>query len=431
MSYIIDRRLNSKNKSAVNRTRFLGRYRSHIKKAVEDAVTKRSITDIDSGENIVIPKKDLSEPKFRHDKGGKRQIVSPGNQEYLSGDKIQRPTGGSGSGSGSGNASNSGDGMDEFSFQITQEEFLEFLFEDLELPNLIKRQLAGVETFKFMRAGIVSQGTPAKLNIVRSLRQATARRIALRASIHQKIKELEEEKEQIQQKDSLFQDEKRLAMIFEQIKLLQKRKGKIPFIDEFDLRYNLHVKVPQPSSKAVMFCIMDVSGSMNQSMKDMAKRFFILLYLFLKRNYQKIEVVFIRHHTSAKEVDEHEFFYSRETGGTIVSSALKMMNEVITARYNPSEWNIYGAQASDGDNWNDDSPLCRKILTENILPLVQYFAYVEINARRPQALWREYKIIEESFSDYFSMQQIGGPQDIYPVFRELFQKKSRSGGVVA
>ena len=96
--------------------------------------------------------------------------------------------------------------------------------------------------------------------------------------------------------------------------------------------------------------------------KDTAKRFFILLYLFLKRNYERIDVVFIRHHTVAKEVDEQEFFYSRETGGTVVSSALKLMHEIVQDRYSPNEWNIYGAQASDGDNWNDDSPICSRIL---------------------------------------------------------------------
>src|SRR5690606_17167022 len=105
--------------------------------------------------------------------------------------------------------------------------------------------------------------------------------------------------------------------------------SRVPWLDDFDLKYNLHVKDPAPSSKAVMFCLMDVSGSMNQATKDMAKRFFILLYLFLKRNYEHTEVVFIRHHTSAKEVDEEEFFYSRETGGTIVSSALKLMKQIL------------------------------------------------------------------------------------------------------
>ena len=139
----------------------------------------------------------------------------------------------------------------------------------------------------------------------------------------------------------------------------------MPFLDTNDLRYNLHVKRPVPTSQAVMFCLMDVSGSMDQQIKDMAKRFYLLLYMFLKRHYERTDIVFIRHHTVAKEVDEQEFFYSRETGGTVVSSALRLMKEVIDARYSPNEWNIYGAQASDGDNWNDDSPICRKLLEKS------------------------------------------------------------------
>ena len=117
-----------------------------------------------------------------------------------------------------------------------------------------------------------------------------------------------------------------------------------------------------------MFCLMDVSGSMDEERKDIAKRFFILLYLFLTRNYERIEVVFIRHHTIAKEVDEDEFFHSRESGGTVVSSALKLMQEIIRERYPLTEWNIYAAQASDGDNWDDDSSsaiTCRRASTPN------------------------------------------------------------------
>jgi hypothetical protein len=422
MSYIIDRRLNGKNKSAVNRQRFLSRHRAHIKKAVADAVSNRSITDLDSGESVVIPKRDLSEPVFRHGQGGKRDMVLPGNKQYHRGDKISRPPQGAG-GSGDGQASDSGDGMDEFVFQITQEEFLEFLFDDLELPNLLKRQLAGIESFKMVRAGIVSDGNPSKLNVVRSLKQSKSRKIALTGASKRRLKLLEAQLQEMQQQDSILRDAAKIAVLEEQIAQLKRKIKRIPFIDTIDLRYNHHVRQPKPSSKAVMFCLMDVSGSMNQSMKDMAKRFFILLYLFLKRNYQKIEVVFIRHHTSAKEVDEQDFFYSRETGGTIVSSALKLMDQIVTDRYSPAEWNIYGAQASDGDNWNDDSPLCRQILTEHILPKSQYYAYIEINPRRHQALWREYESVQAENPDYFAMQQIADPADIYPVFRELFQKR--------
>ncbi len=421
MTYIVDRRVNGKNKSAVNRQRFLQRYKKHIKKAVSESISQRSITDVEKGENISIPKKDISEPVIHHGQGGRRSIVHPGNKEFVKGDRIPRQSGGDGSG-GEGEASDSGEGEDAFVFQITQDEFLEFLFDDLELPNLVKRQLAGVESFKQVHGGIISEGTPSRINIGRSMRSATARRMALGSASKKRLRQLENELEEVLAKEFVSQDQTRIKELKSEIEKLQKKIKRIPYIDTFDLRYNLKIKQPQPVAKAVMFCIMDVSGSMSQVTKDIAKRFFILLYMFLKRNYKKIDVVFIRHHTVAKEVDEEEFFYSRETGGTIVSSALKLMNEIIEERYSPEEWNIYTAQASDGDNWNDDSPVCSKMLTENILPVSQYYAYLEITPRQLQALWHEYTKVQSTHPEEFAMQQLVSAADIFPVFRELFQR---------
>ncbi len=168
---------------------------------------------------------------------------------------------------------------------------------------------------------------------------------------------------------------------------------------------------------------MDVSGSMDEMKKEIAKQFFILLYLFLTKNYENIELVFIRHHTSAKEVDEKTFFYSRETGGTVVSSALELLAQTIEERYPPSAWNIYVAQASDGDNWNADSPYCQTLLQEKIMAYVQYFAYVEIMPRHHQSLWEAYGIVQGHFP-HFAMQHIDKVDQIYPVFRDLFARKT-------
>ncbi|WP_250656994.1 YeaH/YhbH family protein [Alkalimarinus coralli] len=428
ITHVIDRRLNGKNKSAVNRERFLKRYRHHIKKAVSDAIDKRSITDIERGESVSIPAKDIAEPVFRHGQGGKREAIHPGNKEFVAGDTLPRPPSGTGAGSGSGQASDSGEGMDEFVFNISQEEFLDFMFEDLELPNLIKKQLKDTTSYKYVRAGFSNKGVPAKINIVRSLRGAYARRIALTGKSREAIRKLERKLEELESapevKDPAFSNKDLIKSLKDEIQRLKERVKKIPWIDEFDLKFNQHIKQPIPTTSAVMFCLMDVSGSMSQMHKDIAKRFFILLYMFLRRNYQKIDVVFIRHHTSAKEVDEEEFFYSRETGGTIVSSALKLMNEVMEQRYPASDWNIYAAQASDGDNWNDDSPLCGKLLSEKILPMVQYYSYIEITPHEHQMLWHEYEKLSGQFEDSFAMQQIVDSGDIYPVFRKLFQKKN-------
>ena len=333
MTHVVDRRLNGKNKSAVNRERFLRRYRHHIKKAVADAVHRRSITDIERGENVSIPSRDTDEPIFHHGQGGKREMVHPGNKEFVTGDTVPKPPGGGGGGQGQGQASPDGEGMDEFAFQITQEEFLDFLFDDLELPNLARKKLKDTEAFKYVRSGFSTQGIPAKLDVVRSLRGAHARRLGLGGARRKKIRRMEEElaalKSAPEDLDPAFSHEDQIKALEDEIADLKANVRRIPFIDEIDLRYRQHVKKPQPATSAVMFCLMDVSGSMTQMHKDIAKRFFILLYLFLKKNYKKIEVVFIRHHTSAKEVDEEEFFYSRETGGTIVSSALKDRKSVV------------------------------------------------------------------------------------------------------
>ncbi len=417
---LIDRRPNGKHKSAVNRQRFLRRYRKHIKEAVADAVNKRSITDTDRGDEISIPRKDVSEPRFRHGMGGRQQRVLPGNKEFVTGDRIARPSGGASGGSG-GQASDSGEGMDEFVFELTQQEFLDFMFADLELPNLVKKQLKEAEAFRSIQGGYTSDGVPARLNIVQSLRGAHARRIALGGAIRRQMKALNEELETLQQQPAAVG---RVHEIREQLERLQRRLNQIPFLDDFDLRYNNFIHQPLPTTSAVMFCLMDVSGSMTQEIKNLAKRFFILLHMFLKRNYQKIDVVFIRHHTVAKEVDEEEFFYSRETGGTVVSSALKLMDEIIRDRYPTSDWNIYAAQASDGENWSDDSPQCHDLLHERILPKVQHYAYIEINSGDDQELWHAYEELQEKYSDSFAMKKVAEPSDIFPVFHDLFEKKS-------
>ncbi|HWS12742.1 MAG TPA: YeaH/YhbH family protein [Rhodocyclaceae bacterium] len=418
MFRIVDRRFDSKKKSTVNRERFFRRFRGQIRKAVSDAISGRSVTDIDNGESISIPARDLSEPQFSQDHRGVWENVYAGNDQFNAGDRVQRPMGGQGSGSGG--AGDGGETQDEFVFQLSREEFLNIFFDDLELPNLVKTQLARVTDYKTVRAGHTSSGVPANINVIRSLRGALGRRLAVGTPYRERLRELERRLEAL----LVARDEAdpEVIELREEIRRLRDRIDAIPFIDSFDLRYNNRVRQPMPSTQAVMFCLMDVSGSMDEHRKSIAKRFFMLLYLFLTRTYDHIDIVFIRHHTTAKEVDEEDFFHSRESGGTVVSSALRLMAEVVRERYASGAWNIYAAQASDGDNWDNDSPVCRDILVESIMPLVQYFAYIEITAGEPQNLWHEYEAVAHAYGN-FAMQRIEGLPDIYPVFRELFKKK--------
>lgn len=422
MVHLIDRRLQGKNKSAVNRERFLRRYKGQIRGAVERAIKGRSITDMESGEKVSIPAKDVNEPSFGHAHGGTWEMVHPGNKEYQKGDRVARPK--NGAGSGSGQAGNSDQiTEDDFIFELTREEFLNYFFEDLELPNMVKTQLTASTEFKQQRAGYTMSGTPTNIHVLRSLRGALGRRIAVGSKSRKRLLEAESELKHLL--DTVPDDDARIAVLRQEIHHLRSKLLAIPFIDPFDLRYSNRIKVPKPSSQAVMFCIMDVSGSMDEVKKDIAKRFFILLYLFLQRAYDKIEVVFIRHHTMADEVDENEFFHSRESGGTVVSSALHLLARIMRERYSSNDWNIYVAQASDGDNWDNDSAACRQLLIHTIMPAVQYYAYVEITEDKSQNLWEEYTQVLDHHP-HFAMQLIKSQADIYPVFRELFKKQEKS-----
>ena len=420
---IIDRRLAGKNKSIGNRERFLRRYKTQIREAVKRAIDGRGIRDIERGEDIHIPKRDITEPVFGHGQGGVREVVHPGNKDFIRGDRIERPKGGQGGGSGSGQASDSGEGEDDFVFSLSKEEFMQVFFEDLALPHLIRTQLAEVPEWKSQRAGFSNDGTPNNLHVVRSMRGAIGRRIAIGAGSRRELREMED---QLLGLRALFTPgdevaEQEIATLEAQIAHLRARLERIPYLDPIDLSYRSRIRVPVPTSKAVMFCLMDVSGSMDEGRKELSKRFFILLYLFLTRHYEKIDLVFIRHHTQAQEVDEENFFHARETGGTVVSSALVLMEEIIRARYNPSEWNIYGAQASDGDNWHHDSGRCREMLNDKLLPLCRYFAYVQV-AEEEQNLWEEYKQLLE-VNRHFAMRKATSQDQIYPVFRDLFKKE--------
>ncbi|MEM1137477.1 MAG: YeaH/YhbH family protein, partial [Bacteroidota bacterium] len=386
MSIIIDRRKNNKGKSHNNRQKFLKRVEGQIKKAIPDIISKESIKDSSAGGKVRVPVKGIKEHSFSHDPAsGNKKIVRPGNDKFTEGDRIPKPQGGKGSGRGKG--SNSPEiSEDEFFVELSREEFLKYFFEDLELPNMVKKYMESTEDFQNRKSGFIRYGVPSKLNIKTSYQQSLARQIALRGAYTQKIQKLEKAL-------LLEKKEKEKKALEEQIKYLKKLSITIPFFEEVDLRYNNYEQVPLPTTSAVMFCIMDVSASMGYHEKDIAKRFFTLLYLFLTKSYKNVEIVFIRHHTIAKEVNEEEFFNSRESGGTVVAPSLDLMHKIIKERYDRDQWNIYCCQATDGDVWSDrDAIDCGKILESNLLPIIQYMAYIEINDHDMDgALWQVYQ----------------------------------------
>lgn len=412
MSVVIDRRLNDRNKSAVNRERFMRRYKTQIQRAVGDMVAERSIKDMEHGGSVNIPKKDIHEPSFRHGGGGDREMVHPGNKKFQKGDQIERPQGGGGKGQG--NEGGEGDGEDSFNFVLSRDEFMQIFFDDLELPNMTRTQVGEIKEFKLQRAGYTQQGAPTNLSIPRSLRQALGRRIALTGNLRRRLNEIE----------ALDPNElsgaQREDLELERLEL-KRRIGRVPFLDDIDLRFRHRVLVPQPRSQAVMFCLMDVSASMDENKKDLAKRFFTLLFMFLSRKYEKVEVVFVRHTDDAEEVDEDKFFHDPKTGGTVVLSALHLMGEIMAERFPHTQWNIYGAQASDGDAFGADPEKSRGYLEEQIMPKVRHFAYIETGEEqaRLSTLAAAYKRVEAA---HFDMAEVHERRDIYPVFRRLFSK---------
>jgi uncharacterized sporulation protein YeaH/YhbH (DUF444 family) len=419
---IVDRRANPKGKSLGNRRRFIERARAEVKGAVLDALSKRKITDVEGSEKVSIPTRGIDEPSFRQSSnGGRRHYIVPGNKEHVVGDEIERPQGGQGRGS---EASDSGEGTDGFEFTLSKEEFLDLFFEDLELPDLIKKKLSEASAPELSRAGYSVSGNPANLNLVRTMRNSMARRLSLKRPKREDLEALEQEVEALEDGPEAA---RRAAV--ERLETLRRRSKAIPYFDPIDVRYNRFERIPKPNVQAVMFCLMDVSGSMTERMKDLAKRFFMLLHIFLARRYKQVDLVFIRHTSTAQEVDEETFFYSRETGGTVVSTALAEMKRIIQERYPLDAWNIYAAQASDGDNFGADSGRCISLLSE-ILPVCQYFAYIEVSEsadgmgdRRMDKtdLWRSYAEVQPAHAN-FAMRRVGDPSHIFPVFHDLFSR---------
>jgi uncharacterized sporulation protein YeaH/YhbH (DUF444 family) len=416
--YIVDRRLNPSNKSLENRQRFLRRAKALIQGAVKKSSEGRDIKDVLEGGEVSIPLDGMNEPRF-HREGGTRDLVLPGNKKFEEGDILPR----SGEGRGRGSDAGQGDGEDAFRFVLSRDEFVDLFLDDLELPDLAKRKLAETQTEGLRRAGYTTSGSPANISISRTVRLAAARRVALRRPRSETIAQLEAALAECP-------DERRVEILAE-LEALKSKFRRIPYIDPIDIRYRRFETTPKPVAQAVMFCLMDVSGSMSEHMKDLAKRFYMLLYVFLTRRYRYVAIVFIRHTDRAEEVDEDTFFHDPASGGTLVSSALEAMHDIVRTRYRPADWNIYAAQASDGDNSYSDGELTGRLLSELILPVTQFFAYLEVGApganmpgASESALWTLYQTLRSEGAP-LSMRKVTQRSEIFPVFHDLFHRRNK------
>jgi uncharacterized protein len=433
VTHFIDRRLNPKGKSLANRQRFLRRARAQIREAVQKSLKDAAVADIDKERKIKISTKGTREPRFRLDPraGGEHDFVLPGNKEFMPGDEIKKPKSGDGGHSGK-QAADYAEGEDDFEFTMRQEEILDIFFEDLELPNLVRTTLKETPSKTWKRAGITTAGSPNQINLIRTMRNSFGRRLALKRPRLSDVEALQAQLEALEHEAPQNEETRgRIVALKEDLAKAQAKRKWVAFVDPLDVRFNAFTEQAVPTSQAVMFCLMDVSGSMGEREKDLAKRFYMLLHLFLKRRYEKVDIVFIRHTHDAQEVDEQEFFYSRQSGGTIVSTALDKMLDIQRERYATADWNIYAAQASDGYTQSGDARRCVEMLHNDIMPLCQYYAYIEILDEREMEvfasedsgaeLWRAYRTVAEAWGN-FATKRISKPADIFPVFRELFRK---------
>ncbi len=420
-SVIVDRR-SHKGKSTANRQRVLKRLDGALKAQIDKLVSRHKLGEADKATEVTIERKDVTEPRFTLDAvSGASERVIPGNDQYRVGDKI--PSNG-GEGEGSGNGENAGEGSaedeDTFRFVLSREEYLSLLFDELELPALLRTELLQIDESRFRRGGVVRYGNPASVCVTRTFKASIGRRLAAEMHLREALEAAEAALANARERGvpALVQA---AEMELEEVR---RRSSEVPFLDPVDLRHRSLVEVQTPCTAAVMFCLMDVSSSMDENRKDLAKRFFTLLYLFLTRKYKKVDLVFIRHTDEAQEVDEDTFFNGTQAGSTRVLSALAKMNEIIEARYPASHYNIFGAQASDGDSFGADSSESSGYLLSQLLPSTRYFVYAEVGGAPGQgatSLWSAYRSIE---SDRFNMATVSARSEVYPALAKLFQKEN-------
>ncbi len=418
-SVIVDRRA-QKGKSTANRQRVLKRLDRALKAQVDKLVARHKLQETDKAVEVTIERKDVTEPHFSLDPvSGNTAKIIPGNDQYRVGDKIPYSPGqgrGGGQGSGEGHA----DEEDSFRFVLSREEYLSLLFDELELPPLVKKELLQIDETRFKRGGVVRYGNPGSVCVTRTFKASLGRRIAAEA----------QQEEALQAAEAALvlargsADPERILAAELALKDLRDSPTEIPFLDPVDLRHRSLIEIQSPCTAAVMFCLMDVSSSMDEKRKDLAKRFFTLLYLFLTRKYKKVDLVFIRHTDQAQEVDEDTFFNGTQAGSTKVLSALAKMHEIMDARFPASQYNIFGAQASDGDSFGGDSTESSAYLLSRLLPSSRYFVYAEVGERPVQgttSLWAAYRSIK---SDHFNMATVSARSEVYPALAKLFQREN-------
>ncbi len=378
-----------KDRSAEDRRRHRELVEESIKKNLGSIIAEESIIGKSKDKKIKIPIKGIKEFQFIY--GKSKPGVGAGDGNEKRGDKF---AGEAQTGKGKGGAGNQ-EGEEVYETEITIEEVIKYLFDDMNLPDIDKKQLSQLEEKSYRKLGYQHKGIPPRL--------------AKKRSVIEKIKRKQAAKRSEDGEEATYDKES--------------GEERFPFIEE-DLRYYRIKEENRRDYNAVVLCIMDVSGSMDQTKKYLARSFYFLLYQFLRLKYANVDVVFIAHTTIAKEVNEREFFHRGESGGTYISSGYDKALEIIAERYSPANWNIYAFHCSDGDNWSEDNK--RAVESANKLcEVCNLFGYGEI----VPGYYNIGSTIKNEFqtkikSKNFAAININKKEDVLPALKKLLDKAS-------
>jgi sporulation protein YhbH len=366
-----------------------------IKDNLADIISEESIIGQSKNKKIKIPIKGIKEYQFIY--GDNSPGVGSGNGSQKRGDKIGKASGKKGSGSGNKGAGNE-EGEDIYETEITIEDLINYLLEDLELPLMEKKKYSDLlSKYSLKKSGYQKNGINPRL----AKKRTVIEKLKRQQNIKRDLKEAEEE----------LPDMK--------IQEYKERKSKFHFRQD-DLRYFRVKNKPKRELNAAVICVMDTSGSMDSTRKFLARSFFFILYQFVRMKYSNVEVKFIAHSTTAKVVTENEFFHKVESGGTYISSGLQKALEVIEENYNPAYWNVYTFYVSDGDNWSEDNERALKS-GGSLCEICNLFSYAEI---MPSSYGSNIKrIFEDGIKNKnFAVVTINEKRDLWKSLKKILQK---------
>ena len=436
----VDRRQTGRGKSLNNRNKLLKRVKDSIKNAKPEDIDAGGVghAATPQGGNVYtnpvkVARTALSEPTFHYDSNaGEQEIVLIGNDHWLKGDEF--PVGRS-EGDGTGNGAGPGEeGEDDFIINISRAEFFNVFFEDCELPDLKETHEKDLPEHVMQRAGFQKTGNSSQLAVPRSYKYSKARRLAITKDSREKIKELEAELEVLMDPNhehaiGVKEWALRCQVITEQIYELKAHVASRTVFEDIDLRFRKSERVQVKASEAVLGMLMDVSGSMDEDKKRMARKLFSLQYAFIMRKYPQTDLIFIAHTDEPHEMSEEEFFTTRLSGGTVVSPAWALFHQIIKERYDANQTNIYVSYAGDGDNWDhDNANVIDEIEGKGLLAKLRHCVYIQVGQSIAASfsggygLWQVMTSLANTHKK-MAVIKLADESEVFDAFKNLYGKK--------